>query len=116
MRSFLVAVSAVFLWTLFLSVNTGEARGKVTTFEVFGACMAAPSSFNDSSGACTLKNDFCSAVREITLAEHASQKDCVRACHDADNAFVANPNFFDCKNTFRKGRRWCIKFCRSNYD
>lgn len=89
-------------------------RKPITSSEVYGACLTAGESGYDAAG-CGLKQEYCPVLRDVTMAEHATQKECVRACYQADDALALYPDYYACKRSFREGRNWCIKFCRTNY-
>lgn len=105
----------VILGLLCTGVGDGSARKPISPFEVYGSCLSSREG-SDDRGGCGLKQDYCTDLRNVVSREYASEEECVRECFRADDRFRIYPDYYSCGSVFNTGRRWCTKYCRTNYE
>lgn len=88
------------------------SRGPISISEMFGFCMTA----SPSADYCSKQKDYCLHMREAMSRRFASREECQATCWQVRDAYRLTMIDYGCVQTYESGRRWCERYCTTNYE
>ncbi len=87
-------------------------RAPISVSEMFGFCMTA----SPTSNYCSKQKGYCMHMREAVSREFASRDECQAACRQVRDSYRMTMIDYGCSQHYESGRRWCDRYCTTNYE